>query len=250
MTINDLTGYELYSQVYSKFYNAHVDTDFFDRVWKSSWQTILEIGVGQGRLIPFFSSHKISRYVGLDISEDMLAKIPDEYLSNERVQCSCCDFLNYEDSAKFDLIVYSYNTFNYLLTLQEAHQHLAQCIKYLNEGGVIYFDMTFPVCLRNGIGSVSESRSHHEQQEYVVKTQHFYDLKGSHEKRIFQCDIYKNQAKVDTLEWQSHRRYYTIEEMIGLGRTAGLSPIHLEMYLSSDKSFYDGYFLLLKPNPF
>ena len=242
--------YKLYSTIYTKFYSEHVDTEFLNRVWKSSWKSILEVGVGQGRLIPLFLAHPIKEFIGLDISEDMIAKIPSKYLSDSKVTCEKYDFLTYETDQKFDLILYTYNTFNYMLTLDEAYQHLKQCSRYLNDDGVIFFDMTFPVCLRKGIGSISTVEATEGNQKYVLKTEHFYRLEDNQERREFQCLIYEDGVQKESLEWQVYRRYYTIENMISLGRMLNLSPIHLEMYLAEEEGYYDGYFLILKKNAF
>ena len=242
--------YKLYSQVYNQFYSEHIDTDFLNRVWSSSWQSILEVGVGQGRLIPFFTQHSIKQFVGLDISEDMIAKIPADYLADARVTCEASDFLQYATNQKFDLILYAYNTFNYMLTLDQAYQQLKQCCNYLTDDGMIFFDLTFPVCLRQGIGTISRAESVSGAQKYLLTTKHAYRIEDSQERRDFKCDIYDHGEYKESLEWQAYRRYYTIEDMIQLGRMLALSPVHLEMYLAKEEAYYDGYFLFLKRNAF
>jgi len=242
--------YQLYSQIYPLFYSEHVDRNFFDRVWQPTWKNIMEVGVGQGRLIPHFLSYDIEHFVGLDISEAMLEKIPTAYLENPRCHCLHHDFLEFESPRKFDLITYTYNTFNYMLTLEDAHRHLTHCRNLLSKDGVVYFDMTFPPCLRNGTTSQTKSHVQEGGRQYQLKTQHSYDIKGNLEHRLFTCNIIDDGRPVQELEWGSYRRYYTVEDMISIGRALGFAPVHLEMYLAEDSTYYDGYFLLLKQNPF
>jgi len=248
------TGYQLYSQVYHLFYTQHKDTLFLERIYSPLWRNVLEVGVGQGRLVPFFLEHGVENFTGIDISSEMLERIPAEYQRTGQTRFVHDDFLEYGTNQKFDFILYAYNSFNYILSQEDAYRHLQQCCRYLKPNGTIFLDLTFPNCLRNGIGSKSRLQAEENGRAYEIMIEHGYDMQQQQEQRLFTCDVYdcvsEQRQKVDTVQWISNRRFYTIEDILSLARSMGLSPINMEMYLSEDGKYYDGFFIILKRNAY
>jgi len=175
--------YDIYTAVYDIFYNAHIDTETLESVWKSSWTHVLEIGVGTGRLIPYYQKKHLLKYVGLDVSPKMIDQI-DKRLLNDTYACFCMSIRDYHSQDKFELIHYSYNTFNYILSVAEASQELSKCVELLTDDGVILLDMTFPGCVTRGISP-----------DYQIREQ----VTEGHITHLLKCkDAYDTDNKIET----------------------------------------------------
>src|SRR5918911_1565719 len=54
--IMDKSEWNLYSSVYDIYYGSYdVDIAHLDERWEERWASVLEVGCGSGRLLPFFS---------------------------------------------------------------------------------------------------------------------------------------------------------------------------------------------------
>jgi len=90
-------SYDTYASVYDLFYNSHVDTEYLDKIWKPSWIRVLEVGVGTGRLMPYYKKKSLVKYVGLDISEiTHLLKCKDTYHTDNKKETRYLKYLRME----------------------------------------------------------------------------------------------------------------------------------------------------------
>jgi SAM-dependent methyltransferase len=100
---------------------------------------ILEIGPGYGRLLKSCLEMKIpfKKYVGLDISQKNVDFLKSTF-QDESIEFINGDVENYVFSEKFDIVCSSL-TFKHLFPSFE--KALENIIKYINPGGIIFFDL-------------------------------------------------------------------------------------------------------------
>ncbi len=245
--------YEIYTDVYDIFYHTHIDTDILDSVWKSSWTHVLEIGVGTGRLIPYFNKKPLLKYVGLDVSAKMIDQI-DKRLLNDTYTCFCMGIRDYHSSDKFELIHYSYNTFNYILSVAEASQETSKCAELLADDGVIFLDLTFPGCVTRGISPDYQIREQvtEEHITHLLKCKDAYDSENQIETRYLKYLKLEENQLIEELNWMSTRRFYPILELLQIADSVGLSLVSYNIYGEPTRFFgqYEGYFAFFEKKPF
>jgi len=241
--------YEIYTAIYDIFYHTHIDTEILDSVWKSSWTHVLEIGVGTGRLIPFFKKKPLLKYVGLDVSAKMIDQI-DKRLLNDTYTCFCMGIRDYQSRDKFELIHYSYNTFNYMLSVEEASQELSKSVELLADDGVILLDLTFPGCVTRGISPDYQVREQvtEEHITHLLKCKDAYDSESQIETRYLKYLKLEGNQLREELNWTSSRRFYPILELLQIADSVGLSLISYNIY--GDRTPYEGYFVFFEKKPF
>ncbi len=100
---------------------------------------ILEIGPGYGRLLKSFLEMKIpfKKYAGLDISQKNVDFLKSTF-QDESIEFMNGDVENFVFSEKFDIVCSSL-TFKHLFPSFE--NALRNIIKYINPGGIIFFDL-------------------------------------------------------------------------------------------------------------
>lgn len=104
---------------------------FIDRMKLDKTKSVLEIGVGTGRLAVRIAPECRS-FTGIDISEKTVV-IAKENLNNcNHAKIICGDFLNYEFNEKFD-IIYSSLTFMHIKEKQKA---VNKACSLLNDNGI------------------------------------------------------------------------------------------------------------------
>lgn len=245
--------YDTYTVVYDIFYNAHIDIETLESVWQPSWKHVLEVGVGTGRLIPYYRKKLLLKYVGLDISPKMIDQI-DRHLLNETYTCRCMSLRDYESQDKFELIHYSYNTFNYILSVEEASQELSKSLKLLANNGVILLDMTFPACVTQGISSDYKIREQISEGHitHLLKCKDAYDPSSKIETRYLKYLCLEDNKSIKELNWTSVRKFYPLLDLLQIADSVGLSIVNYHTYGGESRFFgrYEGFFVFFEKKPF
>ena len=124
---------------------ANYDDDFlFWTYWikKIKPAKVLEIGIGNGRLIKLLSN-TVSQYDGLDISKNIINDFIEKnswYKGNLFNQ----DMKDININTIYDLIILPFNTFCYLYTLEDLEQFFAGIKKISNSNTIIVIDIINP----------------------------------------------------------------------------------------------------------
>ena len=109
--------------------------------------TILEIGSGTGRVLARLAAagHSVT---GVEPSEAMrqrcatrLASLPERVARRVRVFAGDAEHLPFGDEERFDLGIFSLNTFAHLLTRQARSHALTELAERLNPGGLLVIDL-------------------------------------------------------------------------------------------------------------
>ncbi len=103
---------------------------------------ILDMGVGGGRTTPYLS-RKVSRYVGVDYSNEMVRLCRDRFPQLEFLVADASDLSRFSNGS-FDAIVFSFNGLDYLFPEEQRWMCLWECGRVLRAGGVFVFSSHSP----------------------------------------------------------------------------------------------------------
>lgn len=140
--------------------------EFIDKMKLNKAKSVLEIGVGTGRLAvrvaPF-----CGRFVGIDISEKTIERAKENLKSTCNADLICADFLNYEFGEKYD-IVYSSLTF---MHIKEKQRAINKIFNLLNNNGlfVLSIDKNQSCEIDAGFSKVSVFPDKHEEIELYIE---------------------------------------------------------------------------------
>ncbi len=103
---------------------------FFSELSLNSDLSVLEIGVGTGRLA-LKAAANCKSFTGLDISPKTAKRAEENLASFNNVKIICADFLNHNFNEKFD-VIYSSLTF---MHFEDKNAAVSKIAKLLNENG-------------------------------------------------------------------------------------------------------------------
>lgn len=243
----DKSEWNLYSRVYDIYYGSYdIDIAHLDERWKEKWASVLEVGCGSGRLLPFFSEKGVSCYFGFDTCPEMLSISLKRIKSEDYFLC-LGDFLHAGVQKKFDLIVYAFNTINYLLAPDQVVQHLKLCANNLNADGFVFIDALVPFAvskLEDGTRDVLRKSAPNSEHSYELWDRRTFDPVSQIEERHMRSLRICNGEVDSTLFFKTWRRYHSVEEIEAYAGAAGLRLERAEPYYDSDH--LDGHFVWLK----
>ena len=101
---------------------------FIDKMELNKDKSVLEIGVGTGRLAVRVAP-LCGEFYGVDISPKTIERAKDNLAKLENVSLTCADFLSYEFGRTFD-VVYSSLTFMHIEDKQKAVNKIAGLLNY------------------------------------------------------------------------------------------------------------------------
>lgn len=104
---------------------------FIDNMELNNSKTVLEIGVGTGR-IAIKTAPLCKEFYGIDISSKTIEKAKSNLSEYSNVKLICDDFMSYDFSNKFD-VIYSSLTFMHIENKQKAINKVATM---LNDNGI------------------------------------------------------------------------------------------------------------------
>jgi SAM-dependent methyltransferase len=234
-----------YSRIYDDYYGAYRDdVEYLTSRWQPNWRSVVEVGAGTGRLIPFFKRQEVSRYVGLDTCPEML-EIASGKATPDGYQLVEGDLLDHDLIGKFDLFVYAFNTANYVLKAAELERHLRICSGHLREGGSVFFDLYVPFAISRGEDdSKYRMRERRQSAGRVLELcdRRAYDPVTRVERRNQNsCEMEGSVLRAE-FNIETWRRYYSPEEIQRLASDAGLGRAHVEEY---GTGYVEGYYIFL-----
>lgn len=102
--------------------------EFIEQMQLNSSKSVLEIGVGTGRLAVRVSP-LCGEFYGVDISSKTIERATENLADFKNVRLTCADFLSYEFGRAFD-VVYSSLTFMHIEDKQKAVNKIAGLLNY------------------------------------------------------------------------------------------------------------------------
>ncbi len=147
-----------YPQYIARFYDViysqlrSVDRDYFRNAILSTRGSVLEIGVGTGRLFIDALRNGADIY-GVDLSESMLEQFRKKLGKEHHHRLFHQDARSLQLGKKFNLIVAPFRMFSHLIELDDQLRTLDCIFDHLNPGGRFIFDLYVPdlSILLNGI---------------------------------------------------------------------------------------------------
>ncbi len=103
---------------------------------------ILDLGVGAGRTTPHLA-RLASRYVGVDVSEAMVARCREKFPGLTFLQIDASDLSTMAD-ASFDVVVFSFNGIDVIPTVEGRRHCLMECARVLRDSGRLVFSVHNP----------------------------------------------------------------------------------------------------------
>lgn len=100
---------------------------FIDRMLLDSSQSVLEIGVGTGRLA-LRVAPLCSNFHGIDLSPKTIQRAAENLVGIDNITLHCGDFLNFELTQQYD-VIYSSLTFMHICQKQRAMDQVSALLK-------------------------------------------------------------------------------------------------------------------------
>jgi hypothetical protein len=199
-------------------------------------------------MLPFFKSKEVTQYLGVDTSNEMLIRAKAKGLPMG-FQLSHGDILEKSIRAKYDLIVYSWATANYILKPKDFDRHMTFCAESLATNGRVFLDMVIPfIYARNEEACTLQMREHKHLKNAVVELwdERFFnhDTHIEHRKHTFKRLV---NGRVDhEFQFKTTRRFYSLSEIKEGAVRAGLEIFSSVEY---GDDFVEGcYITLCKSN--
>lgn len=216
---------EVSYKIFSYFYDAYTknfkaDLPLYEKLCKDC-DKILEIGCGTGRILETICSKE--KYItGIDISKDMLEIAENKlkkYVDSSNLKLMYHDFSISSLNEKFDAILITWYTFNYIL--KDPELFLKNVLMSLNENAFIAIDLFYPKTLKNSLLNDVwiEKEIDFNGSKIIIKDKR--KVENNIEERI---QIYKT----DTLEEKiiTSRRYFSKKEIHDMLKRIGINEIY------------------------
>jgi SAM-dependent methyltransferase len=142
----DYTYPKNFARFYDTIYHSMrdgVDNDYFQTEMKKAGGTVLEVGVGTGRLFMNALSGGADIH-GIDISSEMLKVLFDKLPEDQHHRISLQSISGFSFPFKFDLIVAPFRVIMHLLEKEDQIKALNNVFDHLNDGGRFIFDAFIP----------------------------------------------------------------------------------------------------------
>lgn len=223
--------WNIYATIYDDFYMDRVeDLHYLSNLWKPTWNAVLEIGAGSGRMIPFFEKQGVTCYSGVDTSSVMLELAAQKGLP-EGFELIHGNLLEQTLNTEYDLIIYSFHTANYIFANFE--QQLALCANNLREGGIVFLDILLPLRHFGGEEACQfQVRKRRVLGDIVVELwgERLFDHATNFEQRHHTFKKLVNGQIETEFHFKTERRFYAIPEIEKLAASAGLKVDIAEEY--------------------
>ncbi len=219
---NSTQTYQQFATLYD-VYVAGFNSDFlFYNNYCNSSAKILEVGCGTGRVLRNMLERGCS-VTGVDISNNMLeraSKKLSRFIDNGNLTLLNHNFCNSTLNQKFEVIIISFYTFNYIL--DNPQQFLINIAQSLSTGGIILLDLFYPKSLSNPV--IYKNKLHKAFQTEGIKMD-VYDTRTVNdniETRSLDFIVNGNSAIVE-----SKRKYYSPQNIKDLLKNAGFNDIKM-----------------------
>ena len=216
-----------YDLIYEKI-RTTVDHDYYLRKMKSAKGSVLEIGVGTGRLFSDALREGVD-VEGLDVNETMLRQLRLRIPASEHHRIVMADVRNFSLGKKFDLIVAPFRVMSHLLTVQDQLSSLSRIKTHLQDGGFFIWDafVPDPILCSKGLEPVMDFDGFWKAGK---KLQRVISVKPEPSRQINHAAmrfIWDDDDGMHDETWSFPMRYYFRYEIEHLFRIAGMKIFNI-----------------------
>lgn len=133
---------DFYTDLGEMAFNLYTKENYRKYVMEKDFQSVLDIGCGNGKFIDMFLDRPGAEVVGVEKQEVVFEKLNEKYKDNERVTILNEDILDIELHKKFDIINIIYMLF--YLTHEEKLILFSRLKELLSEDGSIIIGQYYP----------------------------------------------------------------------------------------------------------
>lgn len=131
-----------YDTIYHRLRDS-VDSEYFISEVSKTKGSVLEIGVGTGRLFEHALNAGADIY-GIDISDSMLEVLRGKLPAEHQNRVTCQNIADFTLDKKFDLIIAPFRVLMHITEKEDQIKSLNNVYKHLNNGGKFIFDVFVP----------------------------------------------------------------------------------------------------------
>ncbi len=216
-----------YDVIYAKI-RTSVDHDFYLRKMTECNGTVLEVGVGTGRLFMDALQKGVDIY-GLDINEAMLEQLKQRMPEKETHRVQQADVRDFTLGKRFDLIAAPFRVFSHLIGIEDQLAALSRIKAHLSANGIFVWDLFDPdpvLCSKGLEPTVDFDGSWKEGR----KLKRITSVRPNPSRQINHVSmryIWEDDDGTHDETWSFPMRYYFRYELEHLIRMAGLKLLGL-----------------------
>lgn len=215
---------------------AYVYDEFMDNIPYEEWgeymmtllkengvsdgMSVLELGCGTGTVTRMLSK---SGYdcVGLDMSEDMLSIASDKTFEEDlHIIYTCQDMRDFEVPYSMDSMISIGDSMNYITCVDDL-ENVFSCVREnLKENGVFIFDLKTIHFFRDILADNTYAQN---RDDSAFIWDNYYDEEERNNEYELAVFVKNEDGTFDRFEEQHYQHGFTIEEVTGAARKAGLN---------------------------
>lgn len=216
-----------YNEAISRFYDPVYDTleflkpaqKFYQEEIKNAGGTVLEAGVGTGRIfLPALNSG--ADIYGVDFSERMLARLKEKLTADMHYRIWQEDLRRFDSGKSFKLVIMPFRVFQHMLTIDDQLNTLNRIYNVLDEGGRLIFDVFNPD-LKRLINPVDNLLEFDGEYKPGARLQRYVSVSYKNELQMLDLKfrfVWDENGKELTDEFIAPMRYffrYELENLVG-----------------------------------
>ena len=186
----------------------------------SDGMSVLELGCGTGTVTRMLSK---SGYdcVGLDMSEDMLSIASDKTFEEDlHIIYTCQDMRDFEVPYSMDAMISIGDSMNYITCVDDL-ENVFSCVREnLKENGVFIFDLKTIHFFRDILADNTYAQN---RDDSAFIWDNYYDEEERNNEYELAVFVKNEDGTFDRFEEQHYQHGFTIEEVTGAARKAGLN---------------------------
>ena len=186
----------------------------------SDGMSVLELGCGTGTVTRMLSK---SGYdcVGLDMSEDMLSIASDKTFEEDlHIIYTCQDMRDFEVPYSMDAMISIGDSMNYITCVDDL-ENVFSCVREnLKENGVFIFDLKTIHFFRDILADNTYAQN---RDDSAFIWDNYYDEEERNNEYELAVFVKNDDGTFDRCEEQHYQHGFTIEEVTGAARKAGLN---------------------------
>ncbi len=216
--------------------------ELFKKHFKGKPELICELGCGTGTMCNILSDRGYDM-IGIDMSESMLDVAMQKSVGKNILYLNQ-DMREFELYGTVDVIICLLDSFNYITDTKDLEHIFALCKNYLNEGGLLIFDINTKYKFENVL---SENTYTYDTDEI------FYVWENSYDNETKLCEFFltffvEDDGKYERIDEYHVERCYEDNEILNALEKAGLVDVkkYGDMSLEMPKNDEERVFYLVK----
>lgn len=208
-------NYKYVSLIYDDFISNLIDYKFWA---KYIYQLIKKFSLSKNYVLEIASGNcNLSRYLHKKFPNYVVSDLSLSMLKNCKVNTKlkvCCDMLQLPFKKKFDIILCSFDSINYILSKKKLSLFFKEIYKTLNDDGLFIFDAAL---IKNSYHHQKYALKQKKVKNIIIKRESIFIPKSRLHKNIFNFYL-PNGIKVKEIHKQKIYDLYELFEIIDKNR--------------------------------